>query len=307
MVDSIRHIARQLAESEDPHERYKILLNVYERPAESREIAILRDDIAASPLVSTLLAERRSEGIALAPHARWRGAHWVLHVLADLGSAAGDSRLLPLRDQVYQWLHDEARCEPCSGTVEGHALHYLLFLGLADQRTDVLAERLVAWTQTWNPGKTPLSFAQGLAALRGLYLHAQQRSSVASADAATRLSEDLLSCHLYKKPGSCTPLSADFTSLHYPCYEQADVLFAIKVMAEVGRAEDPRCRPAIDLLKSKQLADGTFPAERKYYRPGRSDGEGDSLVNWGGTHKARGNTFVTLEALGALHAAGERF
>ena len=78
-------------------------------------------------------------------------------------------------------------------------------------------------------------------------------------------------------------------------------------MAEAGRAEDVRCRPAIELLKSKQLADGTFPAERKHYRVGRSEKEGDSLVNWGGTHKSRTNLFVTIDALSVLRAAGERF
>ena len=54
MADSIKHIARQLSESEDPHIRYKIMRSVYQRPAASRELSILREEIAVSPLVSTL-------------------------------------------------------------------------------------------------------------------------------------------------------------------------------------------------------------------------------------------------------------
>ncbi len=54
------------------------------------------------------------------------------------------------------------------------------------------------------------------------------------------------------------------------------------------------------------LADETFPAERKHYQLGRSGKGGDSLVNWNGTNRARGNIFVTLDALRSLRAADER-
>ena len=307
MLDSIKHIARQLAESEEPHVRFKILRNVYQRPLASREIRIVRDDVAASPLVSTLLAEWRDGRIVVPPHARWRGAHWVLYLLADLGCADSDARLPSLREQVCAWLLSPQREEPTCGSVEGHALHYLHFLQLADERADALAARLISWAEGWQPRETPASFAQALSAIRGLYMHGQQRDCAASHAAVEHLVERLLARSAFCKSDCSTPLSADFISLHYPCYEHADVLFAVKVLGEVGCATDPRCQPAVQLLKGKQLADGTFPAERKYYRPGRSDREGDSLVNWGGTHRTRGNIFVTLDALGALRAAGEPF
>lgn len=308
MLDSIKHIARQLSEMEEPHIRYKILLNVYQRAADSREIRIIRDEISESALVSTLLAEQRREGfIELAPHARWRGAHWVLHILADLGCAVGDQRFLPLRDQVCDWLFAKERQEPICGTIEGHVLYYLHFLGLDDGRADLVCERLVEWSDAWRLGKTPAAYAQGLSALRGLVIHAQLADDADAQQAAAKLAKQFLNIALYKRADSDAPISADFVSLHYPCYEHADLLFALKVMAEAGWADDPRCRPAVELLKSKQLADGTFPAERKHYRVGRSEKEGDSLVNWGGTHRTRSNIFVTIEALGALRAAGERF
>ena len=101
--------------------------------------------------------------------------------------------------------------------------------------------------------------------------------------------------------------------MHYPCYEHCDFLFGLKVMAEVGATgrspllADARCRAALDLLKSKQLADGTFPAERKHYRVGRMGKGDDSLVDWGRPNRSRPNLHVTCDALGVLHAAGERF
>ena len=187
----------------------------------------------------------------------------------------------------------------------------MLFLELDDGRADTLAQRL-AGSLPKALGRSPAAFGQALTALRGLALHARLRADRVSADAAARLAEHLLAHHLYQKPDG-SPLSADCASLHYPCYEHCDFLFGLKVMAEVGEIgrspllADARCRAALDLLKSKQLADGTFPAERKYYRVGRMGKGDDSLVDWGRPNRSRPNLHVTCAALGVLHAAGERF
>ena len=145
-----------------------------------------------------------------------------------------------------------------------------------------------------------------LSDLRGLALHARLRADKASGDASARLAEHLLAHRLYQKPDG-NPLSADGASLHYPCYEHCDFLFALKVMVEAGHLADARCRDALDLLKSKQLADGTFPAERKHYRVGRIGKGDDSLVDWGRPNRSRPNLHVTCDALGVLRATGERF
>ena len=73
---------------------------------------------------------------------------------------------------------------------------------------------------------------------------------------------------------------------------------------EAGFIQDKRCTDALDLLNSKQLIDGGYPAEGKYYQVGRTGKSGDTLVNWGGTHKKKINLFVTADALGVLKAAG---
>ncbi len=303
---STAHIARALSTLDEPFVRYKIRLNVSARPPREREIGILRDEIRESVLVRTLLAELDATGrIPLSPHHRWRGAHWVLYMLADLGSAPGDQSLWALRDQAGEWLWAPNRPEPISGAIEGNALYYLLFLEIDDGRADALAQRL-AGRLPKALGRSPAAFGQALTALRGLALHTRLRAARASGEAAARLAEHLLTHRLYQKPDGC-PLSADCASLHYPCYEHCDFLFALKVMAEAGHLTDARCRAALDLLKSKQLPDGSFPAERKHYRLGRVGKGDDSLVNWGRPNRSRPNLHVTCDALGVLHAAGEQF
>jgi len=71
-------------------------------------------------------------------------------------------------------------------------------------------------------------------------------------------------------------------------------------MAEAGFIADQRCQQAIDLLRSKQLPDGSYPAEGKYYKVILSDKQnrvsGSSLVSWGPVSKKIGNPWVTRDA-----------
>ncbi len=54
------------------------------------------------------------------------------------------------------------------------------------------------------------------------------------------------------------------------------------------------------LLESKRLEEGSFPAEKKYYRVTKSMGSGRSLVDWGPTGPSRMNEFVTADPLYVL-------
>jgi hypothetical protein len=79
----------------------------------------------------------------------------------------------------------------------------------------------------------------------------------------------------------------------------------LKVMDEVGRLADPRCREALNLLESKRLTDGGFRAEKKYYHvTDKTEGSGVSFVDWGGVSKLRMNEWVTVTALSVLNKSG---
>jgi hypothetical protein len=95
-----------------------------------------------------------------------------------------------------------------------------------------------------------------------------------------------------------------FVLLHYPLYWHYDILFGLKVLAEAGLLGDPRCKAALDLLQSKRLPDGGFPAEDSYARPTRPQLSGYSPVSWGGTSRKTMNPFVTADALYVLRMAG---
>jgi hypothetical protein len=122
----------------------------------------------------------------------------LLLSLAEMGHPPSDPRLAPLRDQVQDtWLSPsyfrdfeaaskaeahrrkgvplmEGRHRRCASQ-QGAALFYLTVLGLVDERTERLAERLLHWQWPdggWNCDKNPAantsSFMETLLPMRGL-------------------------------------------------------------------------------------------------------------------------------------------
>lgn len=311
----------KLRQSDEPSVRYKVL-RALGQAADSPTLRQVQEEIRTSPRTQKLLSERDEKGeIPWHPYTKWCGAHWVLADLADNGYPAGDETLVPLRGQVYGWLfgpdHQKSirlingRIRRCASQ-EGNALFATLKLGLADERTDELASRLVQWQWPdggWNCDKHPhashSSFMESLIPLRGLALHARLTGNPHSREAAQRATEIFLKRHLYQRQQDGSVMREEFIRLHYPCYWHYDILFALKVLAEAGFMGDSRCRQALELLANKQLADGGFPAEKSYYQATDRPVSNRSLVNWGGVSQRKLNEFVTADALIVLSEARE--
>jgi len=314
-------ILQSLQQSADPSIRYKVRTAVLGEDPESPTLRALREEIRTSPRVQTLLAGRLPGGrLPYHPYQKWRGAHWVLSLLADLGYPPGDETLHPLREQVFAWLLSPARLRKIPtlqgrvrhcASLEGNALYSQLALGIADERAGELAARLVRWQWPdggWNCDKRPeaqhSSFMESLIPLRGLGLYARQSGDPAARAAFGRAAEFFLDHHLYLRHSTGQPIHPDYLALHYPCYWHYDILFGLTVMAETGCLADPRCRPAIDRLEALRLPGGGFPAARRYYCVTPGQAPNASPVDWGPTGAAHPNPFVTARALSVLAAAG---
>ena len=338
MIMDIRDssVISRLLESHDPCIRYKTLVNVMGEDPDSKTAKKLAQEVRISDRVRRMLSLRGEDGrIPGNPYAKYTGAHWVLTVLADMAYPPGDATLLPLRDQVYEKWLDPAHCTEriveleaaryksrpgvpviqgrprrCASQ-EGNALWSTLTLGIADARADTLAANLLRWQWPdggWNcDRKTEAvnsSFMESLAPLRALSLYGRISHNAKSAAAAERATEIFLKRRLFKRLADGSVIKEEFTKLHYPCFWQYDVLSGLKVMAEIGMIHDSRCADALDLLESKRLPDGGFPAERKHYRATDEPIHGGTMVDWGGTSRKRSNDFVTIDALYVLRAAG---
>ncbi len=314
----------QLLKSDEPCIRYKVRANVLGDDPDSRSMKRLRTQIRKSPRVQALMSEAPDDGPPPHhPYKKWQGAHWIMASLADIGYPAGDRRLVPWRERVYQWhfARGSKAGIPCingryrrCASQESNTVYYLLTLGLADERTDELVRRLIKWQWPdggWNCDKKPeavnSSYHESIIPLRALSLYARLTGDGESSPAAQRAAEVFLKRRLLFRLRDGKVITSAFAELHYPPYWHYDFLFALKVMAEAGFIRDQRCSDALDLLESRRLPDGGWPAEGRWYRVGKPQARPKSqseLVEWGRTGSRAMNEFVTADALYVLKAAG---
>ena len=321
----------------EPSVRWKVRSDVLGDDPHAKDMRALREEVRNSARARTLLARRDKSGRLISRRSvydKWQGAHWILATLADLGYPEGDKTLAPVRDQILdRWLDSEfydefeaskkadaykkegvpvmhGRHRRCASQ-QGYALYFLLKLGLENERVHALVERLLHWRWPdggWNCDKEPSAskstFIHTIHSLRGLHLYGSRFRDRKALTAARVASEIFLSRRLYKRKSNGAVMKKEFIRLHYPLYWHYDFLFGLKVMAEIGRVRDPRCEDALDLLESRQLPDGGWPAERRYYSVSKAVKLHADYVDWGGTSTSRLNPWVTADALRVLRSAG---
>ena len=267
----------QLLASDDPCVRLKTRLRVLGEDAASPEMRKLAEAVRSSDRVRAMVSLRDADGrIPGSAYAKFTGAHWILPILADLGYPAGDTDLVPLRDQVYAtWLDPkhtqervveresaryksqpgvpiiDGRARRCASQ-QGNALWSTLALGIADGRADELARLLIRWQWPdggWNcdrkTGVVNSSYMESLIPMRALALHGRLAGDSASTEAALRASDIFLKRRLFRRQADGSVMNEDFVKLHYPCYWHYDILFGLKVLGRDGTAGRPAlCRRA---------------------------------------------------------------
>jgi hypothetical protein len=304
----------------EPALAWKLAVNILGKSEDSPDAHSARAEVREALLVKALIGTCDRSRSA---YKKWDGAHWVLSILGDLGYPAGDEALRPLMEDTFNtWMrkeHETKHLQVIDGRVrrcasqEGYAIWCSLRLGFGDSRTDELVSRLLKWQWPdggWNCSKHPeadtSSFMETLIPLRALALFAKVSGDTKAKVAAEHAAEVFLTRQLFKRRSDGQVINHRFVLLHYPCYWHYDILFGLKVMAEAGFIDDPRCAAALALLESKRLPDGSFPADESYARASRPQLSGYSPVGWGRTSKKTMNPFVTADALYVLRMAGRQ-
>lgn len=319
--------------SDEPSVRWKVRVHVLGEDPESRAIRRLRSAIRRSARVRQIL-DGQAALMPIRSYAKWRGGHWVLLSLADLGYPEGDDALLAIRDQMLgTWLarhyyKDAVRTDarPAGsgvpvidgrhrrcGSQQGAALLSTVRLGIDDGRSHDLVERLLHWQWPdggWNcdvrPEAATSSVHETLLPMRGLAAYAQRSGTTESEvqRAVRNAAEVLLTRSVVFRRSTGELVHKDWAQLHYPTYWHYDLLAGLKGLAEAGLLGDPRCERALDLLESQQLPTGGWPATGRFYRGVGGSGVAREHVDWGPVDRRRRNDWVTADALAVLTAAG---
>ncbi len=323
-------------QSEEPSIRWKIRVHVLEENPASPGLLQLQNEIKNSSRVKKLLSNKNSTGKIISQrnvYDKWQGAHWILATLADIGYPPGDHSLIAAKDQILDfWLsphyYKEFKADKkvkayqkegvpvmngkyrrCASQ-QGNALYMLLKLGLEDKRIDNLVDRLLCWQWPdggWNCDKNPAakhsSFMETLLPVRGLALYAKIKNDKQIEEVVKKAAEVFLKRNLFKSQRTGEIIHKEFTQLHYPLYWHYDILGGLKVMAEAGLINDPGCVDALDLLQSKMLLGGGWPAEGSYYKVSDTFQLSADYMNWGGASKYKMNEWITADALFVLKNA----
>ncbi|MBN2258555.1 MAG: hypothetical protein JW704_12195 [Anaerolineaceae bacterium] len=316
-------IVHKLLSSNEPSIRYKTLTGIYGLSEGHTSVQQVREEIRNCARIKALLKHRNKNGeIDTHPYKKWQGAFWTLSILAELGYPAHDPTLIPLREQVYRWMSSKqyqkninlinGRFRHCA-SMEGNAALSLLKLGLADERVDELINRLVEWQWLdggWNCDKRPeashSSFMESWLPLRAMAQFGESRKDQSVFQAIQRACELFLTHEIYKRSIDDSVILKEFLWLRYPRYWHYDILGALIMLGEASRLNDPRCLPALNLLKEMMLPNIGYRANGRYYQLHHPEQSGYSPVDWGTGQKGKTamNEFITVEAFTILRKAG---
>lgn len=317
-----------------PSLRRLALIRLEERHAGDAEVAALDAELASDPWVAPLLAGARridatGASVPVHPYQKWRGAHWRLVALAELGLHVGIPGLAgPVEaafDAVGAWLASAARAQRAvpidgrvrmCGSLEGNALWAACRLGLADdERVPGMARRLVAWQWPdggWNcdprPAASHASLHETWIPLRGLAAFAGTASDpelrAAATGAAARAADFLLRHRVVEHERDGGLIDATFLRLRWPPYWHYDLLAGLDALREADprHLADARATPALARLDALRATDGRWHAGGRWWRVPGSLGANVELVDWGAEGEA---AMLTLRAL-AICAALDR-
>lgn len=273
----------------DPAIRWQVLRDLADAPADV--VAAERARVATEGWGARILAlqgeDGQWEGGALFP-ARWvrmnrderpPGQPWTAtaYCLVHLHDFGIDPHCDAVRRAVAQvrahcrWEH--AGQPFFSGEVEPCINGMTVVLGTYfDQDVEAVVTRLVGeqledggWNCEAENGSVRSSFHTTIRVLEGLLAHERATGGSAEPIAARRRGEAyLLERTLFRRKSTGAVVDPAWLQFSYPTRWRYDVLRGLEYFRSTGDPPDPRLAEAIDLLRSKRQADGTWLLENTH-------------------------------------------
>lgn len=277
-----------------PSVRYWTLTRLLDRPEDSPEVQEVRSELMHTGPVPEILGHYDDEG-------RWEGetgyytykytsTHWQLLLLAELAADGQDERIAAGCRRMTEELHREQR--PVIWTCfHGNLIGYLHTLGHGDDDRVRQFERELAaaaltekWRCEWNEG-SPCAWG----AARALWGLARIPSAQRSAQVREAIESGVRFLGRYRlRDGNYptgTRLHKLWGKLNFPLFYQADVLFTLRALAELGQlGTKPTFGTAVmwleDRCRNDGRWDGVSPYRRRMWTPLEESGRPSKWVTW---------------------------
>ena len=240
-------------------------------------------------MMARLLGGQRADGsFGVHPYSKWKGAHWRLVSLVELGVPRTNRAARAAADTVLDWIARPDTPLVIKGrerrhaSMEGNALACCCRLGMArNSRVRHLVEVLLRaqWPDGgWNCDRHAeahrSSFHETLAPIWGLVEFHRATGDSRALKAARRAVELLLEHRLFRSSKG-EVIHAEWVRIHWPHYWHYDFFHGLRAVALVGALDDPRADEARDLLASSpRRANG-----RRYWT------RATEVVDWGDAHQ----------------------
>ena len=297
----------------DPAIRWQVLRDLLDAPADV--VAAERARVANEGWGARLLAlqgeDGQWEGGALFPRRTfdrqtdgqpWTATAYSLVLLRDLGVDPASEKVRRAVERVRANCRWENAGQPFfSGEVEPCINGMVVVLGVYfDQDVDPVVDRLVreqlddgGWNCEVENGSVRSSFHTTIRVLEGLLAHEQTTGGTAGSIAARRRGEEyLLERKLLRRKSTGEVIDPAFLRFSFPTRWHYDVLRALEYFRAVGDPPDARVDEAIDVLRSRQQADGRWVLENTHR------GAVHFPVDDGDGQPSRWNTLRALRVLG---------
>ncbi len=257
-----------------PSIRYWTLRDLLERPETDEGLQAARQAMDVEGPIPAILADQGESG-------KWDGersyytpkytsSHWSMLLLAELDADGADPRLQRGAQLMLVTTRAELKYARRAGKYGlecfwGNLLRYCLHCNLADdpqmeELVDFVASQgpLGGWRCPYNGG---LPCAWGAA--RDLWGLAALPAGLRSARVTQAIQQGLefllrdytLTIADYPTCGSIHPL---WFRLNFPLFYQADILFTLRVLDELGALASPGARPALAWLKGRRNYNGRW-------------------------------------------------
>ncbi len=265
-----------LLQAQTPTIRYLTLVNLLGLPEDDVRAAVQRRAIMAEGPVPAILAGQTAEGSWAGEHTyytpKYRSTHWSLTLLAELRVDGSDPRFrrgvdFMLGDTADSLQKRIAENELGWSCFFGNMLRYTSHAGLSsDERVSVLIEYTLRDMDNgrcrcaWNDG---YACAWGVArTLWGLAALPQERRSPEVERAIEQGVKFLLQPGCL--PAANYPVPDDgrihliWSRLNFPLFYQADILFILRLLAELGALERAGAEGALKWLQDRRQKNGRW-------------------------------------------------
>jgi hypothetical protein len=315
-----------LLEENNPSVRFFTLVDILDKPLDDRSVIRAKKDIMKSGVIPKILAKQKEDGYwekaeDFYIRTKFRGTVWQIIILAELCADGGDKRIQKACEFILEWSQDrKSGGFAYQGTKKGGGFHSgvipcltgnmvwsLLRFGYIDddrvrQGIDWIIDHtrcddgvdfnLQGWPYEkreacWGKHTCHLTVVKALKALAEI---PEKKRSLPMIRVIEQGAEYLLKHRLFKRSHNLDRIAKPkWTKLGFPWMWDTDVLEMLLILTRLGY-RDQRMREALDLVVSRQDANGRWILENTY--------NGRLQVNI--ERKGKPSKWITLNALRVL-------